>query len=61
MIFLFSLCGPDPPVFTKSDYERGKARWLVVFNGTRPGREGGRPRLSIEAPTLGLRSEEWRM
>ena len=29
---LEAFCGPEAPKFSKSDFEKGKARWLIVFN-----------------------------
>ena len=29
---LQAYCGPSAPKFSKSDFEKGKARWLIVFN-----------------------------
>jgi len=47
-------CGPKAPKFDKSDFDKGKARWLVVFNNT--GSSGNfKPKLAIEAPTIGYR------
>ena len=55
---LEAYCGPTPPKFSKTDFEKGKARWLVVFNKT--GRDGpgdSEPELELESPTIGYRSE----
>ena len=50
-------CGPTAPKFEKSDFENGKARWLVVFNNTNNGGEF-KPELELESPTIGYRSNE---
>ena len=71
ILLSYSYCGPDPPKFDKSDFEKGKvrhrlkvlpeiylfeARWLVFFNNT--GNDGSfSPKISIEAPTIGYRSQ----
>ena len=48
-------CGASAPEFEKSDFENGKARWLVVFNNTN-NREEFKPELELESPTIGYRS-----
>ena len=55
---LEAFCGPAAPKFSKSDFEKGKARWLIVFNRT--GSDGAgdtEPELEVESPTIGYRSE----
>ena len=55
---LEAYCGPKAPKFSKSDFEKGKARWLIVFNRT--GSDGAgdtEPELEVESPTIGYRSE----
>eukprot|EP00090_Calanus_glacialis_P021303 TRINITY_DN32878_c0_g1_i1.p1 TRINITY_DN32878_c0_g1~~TRINITY_DN32878_c0_g1_i1.p1 ORF type:complete len:846 (+),score=251.22 TRINITY_DN32878_c0_g1_i1:28-2565(+) len=47
-------CGPEAPKFDKSDFDKGKARWLVVFNNTGSS-DNFKPKLAIEAPTIGYR------
>ena len=47
-------CGPEAPKFEKSDFEKGKARWLVVFNNTGSDEQS---ELQLESPTIGYRSK----
>jgi len=47
-------CGPDAPTFEKSDFEKGKARWLVLFNNSKNS-ENFSPKIGIESPTIGWR------
>ena len=51
---LEAFCGPEAPKFEKSDFEKGKARWLVVFNKTST---DSTSQLEIESPTIGYRSK----
>lgn len=56
-IFLFpSYCGSEAPKFSKTDFEKGKARWLVVFNNT-GNKDNFTPQVALEAPTIGYRSK----
>lgn len=50
---LTAYCGPQAPKFEKSDFEKGKARWLVIFNKTSTDASS---ELEIESPTIGYRS-----
>lgn len=55
---LEAYCGPEAPKFEKTDFEKGKARWLVVFNKTGSDGAGGlQPEIEIESPTIGYRSK----
>ena len=47
-------CGPEAPKFEKSDFEKGKARWLVVYNNSN---SDGQSELQLESPTIGYRSK----
>ena len=51
---LSAFCGPEAPKFEKSDFEKGKARWLVVFNNTGSNDD---TQLEMESPTIGYRSK----
>jgi len=47
-------CGPDAPNFDKSDFEKGKARWLVLYNNSKNSDDFS-PKIGIESPTIGWR------
>merc|ERR1719508_354863 len=47
-------CGSEAPKFSKTDFEKGKARWLVVFNNT-GNKDNFTPQVALEAPTIGYR------
>ena len=51
---LDAFCGPEAPKFEKSDFEKGKARWLVVYNNTGSNND---TQLEMESPTIGYRSK----
>ena len=57
LVVIPSYCGPEAPKFEKSDFENGKARWLVIYNNTGHSQSDLQTELELESPTIGYRSK----